>query len=38
MWMHASGAVDIDLPNDNLDKKENGFNRLRLQYLTKDDL
>ena len=38
MWVHTSGAVDIDLPNDNLDKKENGFNRLRLQYLTKDDL
>jgi RNase P/RNase MRP subunit POP5 len=38
MWVHASGAVDIDLPSDSLDRKENGFNRVRLQYLTKDDL
>jgi len=38
MWVRASGAIDIDLPSDNLDRKENGFNRVRLQYLTKDDL
>jgi len=38
MWVHASGAVDIDLSSDNLDRKENGFNHVRLQYLTKDDL
>ena len=38
MWVHTSGAVDIDLSSDNLDRKENGFNHVRLQYLTKDDL
>jgi RNase P/RNase MRP subunit POP5 len=37
MWLHPSGAVDIDLSCDNLDKKENGFNRIHLHYLTKDD-
>jgi len=37
MWLHPSGAVDIDLSHANLDKKENGFNRLHLHYLTKDD-
>jgi RNase P/RNase MRP subunit POP5 len=38
MWVHASGAVDIDISSDNLDRKANGFNHVRLQYLTKDDL
>jgi RNase P/RNase MRP subunit POP5 len=38
MWVHTSGAVDIVLSSDNLDRKENEFNHVRLQYLTKDDL
>ncbi|MDR2856144.1 MAG: Rpp14/Pop5 family protein [Methanomicrobiales archaeon] len=37
MWLHPSGAVDIEASHDNLDKKENGFNRIHLHYLTKDD-
>ena len=37
MWLHPSGAVDIDVSCDNLEKKENGFNRIHLHYLTKDD-
>ena len=37
MWLHPSGEVDIDAPHDSLDKKENGFNRIHLHYLTKDD-
>ena len=37
MWVHPSGAVDIDMSHENLNKKENGFNRIHLHYLTKDD-